>query len=90
MSEQRTSEQVFREYEALCNDLNKLVKALKNARDQEPGSLRVGLNTAMADHSALAKLLIDKGLITELEYGQALLEMMKLEVRRAAKDLGAR
>lgn len=45
-----------------------------------PKHLRVGVNSAMAEHSALAKLLIDKGLISESEYLEAQTEAMRNEV----------
>ena len=44
-----------------------------------PKHLRVGVNSAMADHSALARLLIAKGLFTEDEYLQALTLGMEQE-----------
>jgi hypothetical protein len=47
-----------------------------------PKHLRVGLNSAFSEHSALAKLLIAKGLITEDEYIEAVAEGMRREVAR--------
>jgi hypothetical protein len=44
--------------------------------------LRVGVNSAMVDHSALASLLIEKGIITKLEYVEALRDAMRAEVER--------
>lgn len=44
-----------------------------------PKHLRVGVNSAMVDTSAMARLLIDKGLITELEYFKSLCEAMERE-----------
>jgi hypothetical protein len=40
---------------------------------------RVGINSAMAEHSALAGLLIQKGLITQDEYSEAIVEGAVLE-----------
>ncbi len=40
--------------------------------DTTTKSLRVGVNGAMVDSRALATLLIDKGIITEVEYFTAL------------------
>ena len=45
----------------------------------EPKHLRVGVNSAMADHGALVKLLISKGLITEDEYLEAIADGMERE-----------
>lgn len=47
-----------------------------------PKHLRVGVNTALVDTAALAKLLIAKGLITENEYLGALAAGMEEEVER--------
>lgn len=43
-----------------------------NSRDTGPKHLRVGVNSAMVTDAALARLLMDKGIITELEYVEAL------------------
>jgi hypothetical protein len=48
----------------------------------EPKHLRVGINSAMSDHSALAYLLIKKGVITEEEYREELRLAMNNEVAR--------
>lgn len=50
-----------------------------NPKPTEPKHLRVGINSAMADHAALAKLLIDKGVITEDEYFEAIADGMERE-----------
>lgn len=55
--------------------------------DGSPKHLRVGVNVALSDHGALVKLLIDKGLITEVEYMQAIVEGMRLEVQRYEKRM---
>jgi hypothetical protein len=44
-----------------------------------PKHLRVGVNSALVDSSALAKLLMDKGVITLDEYETALVEGMRAE-----------
>ncbi|MDZ7894205.1 MAG: hypothetical protein U5M50_04105 [Sphingobium sp.] len=71
------------------------------AHDQAHGSqdgtakhLRVGVNCAMVEHSALARLLIDKGVITASEYADALIAGMEAEVRsyeaRVEKHFGVK
>lgn len=40
--------------------------------ETSPKHLRVGVNMAMSDGSSLAKLLMDKGVITEAEYFAAI------------------
>jgi len=47
-----------------------------------PKHLRVGVNSAMCDSSALANLLIEKGLITVEEYDAAITAEMGREVER--------
>jgi|HubBroStandDraft_6_1064221.scaffolds.fasta_scaffold00184_15 hypothetical protein len=46
-----------------------------------PKHLRVGINSAMSDHGALARLLIDKGVFTEEEYTEAIADGMEREVQ---------
>jgi len=58
--------------------------------ETSPKHLRVGVNSAMADHGALVKLLIAKGLITEAEYVAAITEMMEIERDRYAAELSER
>lgn len=44
-----------------------------------PKHLRVGVNTALSNVGSLAKLLIDKGIITEDEYFEAIADGMERE-----------
>jgi len=53
--------------------------------DTEPKHLRVGINSMLIDTGAMAKLLIDKGIITEDEYYKALADMAEEEVKRYEK-----
>lgn len=59
----------------------------------EPKHLRVGINLRAADHAGLVKLLIDKGLFTEQEYGEALIAQLEIEVTdtetQVARALGS-
>lgn len=43
--------------------------------------LRVGINVAMSDHAALTRILVSRGIISELEYHQALVDAMESEVK---------
>jgi hypothetical protein len=54
----------------------------KGSRDGEPKHLRVGINSAAASQEGLARLLIEKGLITEAEYTEAIRQAMVREVER--------
>lgn len=56
-----------------------LSMGVEAAKDCEPKHLRVGINAAMADAGALVKLLVDKGVITRVEYLEALAEGMERE-----------
>jgi hypothetical protein len=47
-----------------------------------PKMLRVGVNSAMVEHSGLVKLLVDKGIITREEYLRSLADMMEVEAHR--------
>lgn len=49
------------------------------AADTQPKHLRLGVNTALADHGALVALLIDKGLFTLDEYQAKRLECWQRE-----------
>lgn len=55
-----------------------------------PKHLRVGVNSAMVDVSALATLLMSKGIITADEYHQALCDAMEKEQRRYEEVLTKR
>lgn len=70
------------EYMALCHAMQSGVAMEMNIRTQptEPKHLRVGINTSMSDHGALVKLLVDKGLITNLEYFASMCTLMRHEV----------
>ena len=48
--------------------------------DTTPKQLRIGINAAMTEHSALAYLLISKGVITEAEYLECLRLLMNNEL----------
>ncbi len=52
------------------------------APDVTPKHLRVGVNSALVDSSALGALLIRKGLITDEEYFTAMAEGMEAEARK--------
>ena len=51
-----------------------------DSSETTPKHLRVGVNSAMVETGALAKLLMEKGVFTEEEYYQALVEVMQNEV----------
>jgi len=47
---------------------------------------RVGINAAMSDHGALVKLLVDKGVITNVEYLEAIADSMERELEMRSAD----
>jgi hypothetical protein len=55
-----------------------------------PKHLRTGLNAAMVEHAALVRLLIDKGLIAERDYFDAVIRELQAEVARYEERLSAR
>lgn len=76
-------------YASLCHAMQSGV-AMKMqivGAETQPKHLRVGVNSAMVDSSALAYLLIRKGLITEEEYLEELCQFMKREVESYEKWL---
>lgn len=52
-----------------------------------PKHLRVGVNSALCEHAALARLLIAKGIITEYEYYEAIIAEAEAEQARYEKRL---
>ena len=45
-----------------------------NGAGADPKHLRVGINSTMSDHGALAMLLVEKGIITDREYAEAIVK----------------
>lgn len=58
--------------------------------ETSPKHLRVGVNSAMIDGAALARLLIEKGVITEIEYYEQLVVLAEEEQRRYEAILSER
>jgi len=52
-----------------------------HSNEMTPKHFRVGINSAMIDSSALAKLLIHKSIITQDEYAEFLANEMEKEVK---------
>lgn len=77
------------EYFALMHAMQSGVKQeqVNGSEDGSPKHLRVGVNSAMASNGALVNLLIDKGVITALEYHRELVTSTRLEVEEYEKRL---
>lgn len=54
-----------------------------------PKHLRVGVNAAMIDSAAVAKLLIDKGIFTEEEYAESLVFFAERDKQSYEDNLSA-
>ncbi|MCW2317267.1 hypothetical protein M2322_002826 [Rhodoblastus acidophilus] len=55
----------------------------------EPKHLRVGVDLTKADQGSLARLLVEKGVITEKEYVEAMVKGMEAEADNYAKVVRA-
>lgn len=68
-------------YAAACHAMQSGVAGVMNLDESEtmPKHLRVGVNSALVSNGALAKLLMDRGIITELEHFVALADAMEEE-----------
>ena len=77
-------------YTALVHAMQSGVMAEMNARmnhAHEPKQLRVGVNSTMVETSLLVQLLIDRGLLTTLEWAERLRDGMRAEVERYEQRL---
>lgn len=80
---------VVDEYNALCHAMQSGVAAKQfvSGSETQPKHLRVGINNALVSQAVTVKLLVDKGIITDLEYFTALRDAMRLEVESYEKFL---
>lgn len=79
------SEELQAEYLALMHAVQSGVAMtieLGGAADTNPKHLRTGVNSAMVDSAALARLLIRKGAFSEEEWFASLVEVAREEVER--------
>ena len=78
-------QQVTAEYEALVHAMQSGVMAemeLGLNKAHTPKQLRTGINSAMVETSVLVQLLIDRGLLTSVEWAERLRDGMRAEVDR--------
>jgi hypothetical protein len=61
----------------------------RDPRGGTPKHLRVGIDTAKAEHAALVRLLIAKGLFTEAEYIEAIIAGVEAEKAAYEERLSA-
>ena len=60
-----------------------------NTAGADPKHLRVGVNSSMVNDEAVARLLIAKGVFTEIEYYEAMVEASAKEKARYEAELSA-
>lgn len=82
-------EELTAEYEALLHAMQTGVAMLMNYETKDPEHsfkhLRVGINSAFIDTGAIVLLLVKKGVITEEEHLEALIQLARNEVRLYTK-----
>lgn len=87
----RRCDELAAEYEELVHAMQSGVAySMEHDNSHTPKHLRVGVNSAMVSNQALVKLLVDKGLITLVEYYEALRDAMKAEVELYEQELTAK
>jgi hypothetical protein len=88
----KTLPELRQEYLDLCHAMQSGVAMEMNHGSTEvhPKHMRVGVNSALVDSSALAQLLMKKGIIDEQEYYESLVEGMRAEVTRYEKAIEER
>jgi hypothetical protein len=88
-------EQLARRYEELTHAVQSGIAMLMNSpeyKGTQPKHMRVGIDMSKSDMGGLAKLLISKGVFTEEEYYEVMVEFAEREVRefegRVSRMLG--
>lgn len=87
--EQVRQHAAWERYQAAAHKMQSGVAAKLPLQPDEttPKHLRVGVNSAMVETSALAKLLLDKGVFTRSEYMEAVADGMEAEAGRYQEEL---
>ncbi len=87
-----TYEENQKRYLAAAHAIQSGVAGVMNYDSHEvlPKHLRTGINISMCDSSSLAKLLIDKGIITKEEHMKALADGLEEEKVRYEQRLSTR
>lgn len=87
-----TIEEMRERYWKLAHAMQSGVAAWMNYDPLETSvkHLRVGVNSAMADVGSLGRLLVKKGVISEEEYTEAVMEGMEREVASYEEQLSER
>ena len=80
-------EQKKQRYRDLAHAMQSGIEYSQDNFEREHKHLRVGINSALSDNAALVSLLMKKGLFTEDEYLDVLIEFMEREVVRYEEEL---
>jgi hypothetical protein len=60
----------------------------RDPKETDPKHLRVGINSSLISNGALVQLLIEKGVITDLEFWEKLNEFVERDVKKYEELLG--
>lgn len=77
-------------YERAAHRVQTAIAAMPDHRNQTPKHLRVGIDMSKSDLAGLARLLIDKGLITLAEYTKAMADQAEIEAEQYETELSVR
>lgn len=85
--------EVFKRVRALAHAMQSGVAMMMNypesTKETDPKHLRVGVNNAMVEGSALQMLLVKKGIISPLEFAEAVEFLMQREVNGYREQIAA-
>lgn len=84
-----TVDEALNEYKKLAHAVQSGIAMSANydGRAYDAKHMRTGLNCVMADLGSLARLMIEKGVITESEYFEALLEGLRREKAQLEREI---
>ncbi|MGV0912422.1 hypothetical protein [Martelella sp. FOR1707] len=77
-------------YERAAHRVQTAIAFMPDHQNQTPKHLRVGVDMSKADQGGLARLLIDKGVISELEYFEAMADSAEREAEAYETELSVR
>ncbi|MCA0202967.1 MAG: hypothetical protein LCH92_01385 [Proteobacteria bacterium] len=90
MSDQARKIQAKERYERAAHRVQTAIWAFPEHENRSPKHLRVGIDMSKADMGGLARLLIAKGVFSELEYFEAMADGAEREAEAYENELAAR
>lgn len=92
MTDNKKIEEYKQRYFAAAHAMQSGVAMKMNYDDEStnPKHIRVGINSALVDGSAVARLLMKKGIFTEEEYFESLAVAMEEEAKSYEKEINDR